>query len=148
MAPAVGPLRARVLRGDRHRVGIASRKVAVGPGRAGKEGWTLRIAFAGGEGIAEADHQTVSRRNRHARLRSVWRGPQDGLPTGDCLGVVGVGGDDDAERRQSPEMVVGPAWSARCVAATNCRGSAASAGTAPAKLHWLTAPRPISLSSN
>ena len=97
MAPAVGPLRARVLRDERHRIGIASGKVAASPRLAGKQGKALWIAFAGGEGIAKADHQTVLWRNGYARLRSVRRGPRDGHLTGDRPRLARNGGNDDAD---------------------------------------------------
>ena len=56
------------------------------------------------------------------------------------LGSLGSDGTTRRSSRQSPETVVGPAWRARCVAVTNCRGSVALAGTAPAKLHWQDCP--------
>ena len=96
MAPSVGPLRARILVRERNGVESAGGKIAVLPGRAGKMGGQLRIAFAGGEGIAEADHEPVFRRDRHARLRAV-HCPRDGRLAGDRLGVVRIGGDDDAK---------------------------------------------------
>ena len=139
MAPAVGPLRARVL-AWRARQGRGREPEGCRPARrAGKEGETFRIAFAGGEGVAEADHQTVSRRDRHARLRPVWRCPRDSRLTGDGLGIPRVGGDDDAELPAIARDFVAPAWSARCVAATNCRGSAVG-GDGAAKLHWHDCP--------
>jgi hypothetical protein len=58
MAPPVGPLGACILRDKRHRVRVASGKVAAGPRLVGKQSEALWIAFAGGEGIAKADHQT------------------------------------------------------------------------------------------
>ena len=140
MAPAVGPLRACVLRDERHRVGIASRKVAACPGLAGKQGKALRIAFAGGEGIAEADHQTVPWRNRYARRRSVRRSPRDSRLTGDGLRL----GWDWRERRcgarGNRRRPLSSPPEARAVSRRRTSLGPSSARTAPAKLHWHDCP--------
>ena len=68
MAPAVSPLGACVLCGERHEIGSTIGKVAASPGLAGKQGQALWIAFTRGEGIAKADHQTIPWRNRYAGL--------------------------------------------------------------------------------
>src|SRR3984957_16759110 len=96
MAPTVGPLGACILRDKRHRVRVASGKVAASPGLAGEQGQALWIAFAGGEGIAKADHQTVFWRNRYAHRESVRRGSHNGHLTRDCPGLGRNRGNDNA----------------------------------------------------
>src|SRR5258708_5984225 len=97
MAPAVSPLGACVLCGERHGIRSTIRKVAASPGLAGEHGEALWIAFTRGEGIAKADHQTVLWRNCYSRRGSVRRRPRDRRLTSDRFSLGRKRGNDDAD---------------------------------------------------